>query len=422
LCRYASARKDAAERSRAAADAYRQRHPANVSASLPPTPWRPSSSAGAAAAAVAAAGDGNTHQSPAVRRRLHLSPSQGSVAAPHIGGGGNKSTAAEAKRQTRQRGGGGGGDPDKENVDQEGSDWGDGADDVTAADDDEDTDDEERHAMMMKMTSPFGGVHQHQDPDDSFIASPPGALLSSSPRSIEGIAVQLYGRLTAARALRRLAAYTQRLTKLRAEAPTHYARTALRRLRAACSRHAAAREAAAEASAAAAMDAAAAYFRTRLLRGCLRAAHRLAGVMQWRRERHLQLALMGFIEYARRRRSKNDLVAAAREHLDRARSPMAPFWRWRFVARRVDLVRRVFRAANAAWARHEGEHGLLTSPFEVYRSSLLRDVLGGWRKAARTRRGLGFRVQGLGFYGLGFRVESSLSIAYKRLFSQPLNL
>ena len=54
----------------------------------------------------------------------------------------------------------------------------------------------------------------------------------------------------------------------------------------------------------------------------LHALHRLSAAMQWRRERHAQLALLGFVEYARRRRVKHALIAAAREHLDRARSPM----------------------------------------------------------------------------------------------------
>ena len=82
----ATARREASERSRAAADAYRQRrHPPRASAALPPAPWRPSSSALAAnltstvANAAAAAGAGGLAGAPpgprqlTVRRKLHMS-------------------------------------------------------------------------------------------------------------------------------------------------------------------------------------------------------------------------------------------------------------------------------------------------------------------------------------------------------------
>jgi len=59
-----------------------------------------------------------------------------------------------------------------------------------------------------------------QDLDESYMeaVTTPGALLSSSPTSMDGIAAQLYGRLVAARALRRLAAHARRRRLLRHEA------------------------------------------------------------------------------------------------------------------------------------------------------------------------------------------------------------
>lgn len=135
------------------------------------------------------------------------------------------------------------------------------------------------------------------DQDDSFVlvASPPRALLALSPSSVEGVAAQLYGQLTAARALRRLAAHARRAAQLRAKAPGHHTRATLRRFARAWVRHVAIRAAAADAAVAARLDVAADFARVHLLRRSLRAVHRLAGVLQWRRERHAQLALLGLV-------------------------------------------------------------------------------------------------------------------------------